>query len=546
MIDLDKLTVNRLMNQSFQKYAALPSIGTVGQSPMTYAELEAAVASRIKDLRARGIRKGDRVVILGDNCPNWVIAYLATTFEGIVAVPILPGFSEDNIRHIVLDSGAVAAFAAAKFIPRLEGVDPLRILWSMEDFSIAWADPARRIEPSGPGAPQTEPEPGDLAVIIYTSGTTGHSKGVMLTHDNLVFDTINALKKFPLTSNDVFLSILPLSHTFEATGGMLCPLTMGVSILYMQGLPTPQTLLRSMETARPTGVLTVPLVMDKIYRKRILPKLQAKAVTRRLYGIPFFRKLLNRIAGKKLVQSLGGRLRFFMFGGAALNEDVEVFLRDAGIQYSTGYGMTETSPIMTINPFGHVKVGSCGQPIPDIEMTIHDPDPRTGIGEIVVKGRIVMKGYYHNEAATNEAFLPDGWLRTGDLGVFDSEHYLFIKGRSKNIVVGANGENIYPEIIEARMLQRFPIVAQTVVYSINQRLFCKAYLDPETAEAELGLAAKTPDQAETAVKSAFEAIRTQMNAELPAFSSIHRMTWQREPFELTPTNKVKRFLYTQN
>jgi long-chain acyl-CoA synthetase len=546
MIDLDKLTLNRLLNQSFKKYAALPCIGTVGQPPMTYAELEAAVASRIRDLRARDIRRGDRVVILGDNCPNWVIAYLATTFEGIVAVPILPGFSEDNIRHIVRDSGAVAAFAAAKFIPRLEGVNPLRILWSMEDFSIAWADPARRIEPSAVGAPETEPEPGDLAVIIYTSGTTGHSKGVMLTHDNLVFDTVNALKKFPLTSNDVFLSILPLSHTFEATGGMLCPLTMGVSILYMQGLPTPQTLLRSMETAKPTGVLTVPLVMDKIYRKRILPKLQAKAVTRRLYAIPFFRRLLNRIAGKKLVQSLGGRLRFFMFGGAALNEDVEVFLRDAGIQYSTGYGMTETSPIMTINPFGRVKVGSCGQPIPDIDMKIHDPDPRTGIGEIVVRGRIVMKGYYHNEAATSETFLPDGWLKTGDLGIFDSEHYLFIKGRSKNIVVGANGENIYPEIIEARMLQKFPIVAQTVVYSINQRLFCKAYLDPETAEAELGLAAKTPDQAESDVKTLFEAIRTQMNAELPAFSSIHRMTWQREPFELTPTNKVKRFLYTQN
>lgn len=222
-------------------------------------------------------------------------------------------------------------------------------------------------------------------MIIYTSGTTGHSKGVMLTHENIVYDCVHALEKFPVNERDVFLSILPLSHTFESTGGMLAPLAMGVNIFYMKGLPTPQNLLTSMESAKPTGVLTVPLVMDKIYRKRILPKIQGKAVTRALYGMPFFRRRLNKIAGRKLIASLGGRLRFFMFGGAALNGDVEGFMRDAGISYSTGYGMTETSPIMTINPFGRVKPSSCGQPIPGIEMKIREPDPGTGVGEIVVR-----------------------------------------------------------------------------------------------------------------------------------------------------------------
>jgi long-chain acyl-CoA synthetase len=542
MWTIQKNTLNALLEQAFEKYGDLPSIASIGEKPLTYSQLKLKVEDRMRDLTAHGIRPGDRVIILSENCPNWVIVYFSVTFLGAVAVPILPGFSEENIRHIVRDSGAVAAFAAAKFLPRVQGVDPVRIVWKMEDFSKAWSrsGEAARSE-SQPH--QAGPKPEDLAVIIYTSGTTGHSKGVMLTHDNIVFDVVHALEKFPLSSRDVFLSILPLSHTFEATGGLLCPLAMGVGIFYMQGLPTPKNLLTSMESARPTGVLTVPLVIDKIYRKRILPQIQAKPVLRILYGIPFFRKRLNHVAGKKLIKSLGGRLRFFMFGGAALNEDVEVFMRDAGISYSTGYGMTETSPIMTINPFGKVRVGSCGQPIPGIEMKIDKPDPKTGVGEIVVKGSIVMQGYINNPKATRDVLSEDGWLRTGDLGFFDEEGYLFIKGRSKNIIVGPNGENIYPEIIEARLMQKFSFVQQAVVYQKHDKLVVKAYLDPDAMEADHGLSKKTAEEADALVKTLLETVRTDINTELPSFSAIHRMVWQKEPFELTPTNKVKRYLY---
>jgi long-chain acyl-CoA synthetase len=511
---------------------------------MTYAELQTAIQTRMQDLREHGIRPGDRVVVLSENCPNWVVAYLAVTFLGAVAVPILPGFSEDNVQHIIRDSGSVAAFAAGKFLPRVLQVDPLRMVWQIEDFAMVWANPTQSV-PATPGPEPGGPRPKDLAVIIYTSGTTGHSKGVMLTHENLVFDVVHALEKFPLTEKDVFLSILPLAHTFESTGGMLCPLAMGVSIFYMHGLPTPQTLLRSMETVRPTGVLTVPLVMDKIYRKRILPRLQANAVTQALYRVPFFRKRLNAIAGRKLIQSLGGRLRFFMFGGAALNLDVEGFLQDAGIRYSTGYGMTETSPIMTINPFGRVKTGSCGQPIPGIEMRIEGPDPVTGAGEIVVRGPIVMHGYYNNPQATRDAFLEDGWLKTGDLGVFDRENYLFIRGRSKNVIVGPNGENIYPEIIEGRLLQKFPLVQQAVVFQKEGRLKAKVYLDPESLESEIRTAERPQAEVDAFIQDLLESIRRGMNRELPSFSALHRIVRQEEPFELTPTNKVKRYLYTE-
>jgi long-chain acyl-CoA synthetase len=545
MIQLDRLTIDALLEQAFERYAALPSISFAGEPPLTYADLNRAVRERMTDLERNGIRSGDRVIVLGDNSPNWVVAYLSLTFSDAVAVPILPGFSEENIRHIVDDSGAVAAFAAAKFMPRIEGAGRLRVVWELEDFAVAWTAPGAA--PAAPGgAGLKKPEPKDLAVIIYTSGTTGHSKGVMLTHENVVYDCVHALEKFPVDSNDRFLSILPLSHTFEATGGMLSPLAMGVFIQYMQGLPTPQKLLQSMEAARPTGVLTVPLVMDKIYRKRILPKLLGNPVTRTLMKVPFFRKRLHVIAGRKLIQTLGGRLRFFMFGGAALNGDVEVFMRDANIEYSTGYGMTETSPIMTINPFGRVRVGSCGQPIPGIEMRIHEPDPSTGVGEIQVRGPIVMRGYYNNPRATGEVLLPEGWMRTGDLGLFDADGYLFIKGRSKNVLIGPNGENIYPEIIESRLMEKHPVVQQTVVYQKQGHLLCKAYLDPETLETEHQLSKKPRHAADAAVQALLESIRVEINRELPGFSAIHRMIRQTEPFELTPTNKVKRFLYIKD
>jgi long-chain acyl-CoA synthetase len=364
----------------------------------------------------------------------------------------------------------------------------------------------------------------------------------MLTHRSIATNVVNSIEKFPLSSKDRFLSILPLAHAFEATGGMLCPLSMGVNIHYIQGLPTPQKLLSSMETAKPTGVLTVPLVMDKIYRKKILPQLQSKKLVWALYHLAPFRKLLNHVAGKKVVQSFGGQLRFFMFGGAALNLDVEVFLRDARIQYSTGYGMTETSPILTINPFGKVRVGSCGQPIPGIEIKIHEPDSKTGIGEIIVRGPIVMQGYYKNPEATKDVMLEGGWLRTGDLGYFDKEGYLFIKGRSKNVIIGPSGENIYPEVIEG-LLKNQPFIQETVVYQSEGRLVAKAYLDGEAINQTFKMELLDPKEAEAKKAEIMENARLEVNEHIPRYSQIVKMIEQVEPFELTPTNKVKRFLY---
>jgi long-chain acyl-CoA synthetase len=231
-----------------------------------------------------------------------------------------------------------------------------------------------------------------------------------------------------------------------------------------------------------------------------------------------------------------------MFGGASLNPDVETFLRDAGISYSTGYGMTETSPIMTINPFGKVKEGSCGQPIPGIEMKILDPDPETGVGEIMVRGPIVMHGYYKNREATREVLQVDGWLHTGDKGYFDQGGYLFIKGRSKNVIVGPSGENIYPEIIEQRLVQS-PYIQQVIVYSQGGKLLAKAYLDMDALDSKFQHAHLSEDQQEKIKQEILEEIRREINAGLPQHSSITKILEYPEPFELTPTNKVKRYLY---
>ncbi|MCD6115506.1 AMP-binding protein [bacterium] len=552
-------TIPELLSNSFSIYKNLPSISFAGEEPLLYKELQDKIMEISHLLLKNGIKKGDKIAILGDNSPNWVISYLSIVFTGAVAVPILPGFTDTDTHHVLRNSDSVAVFVSQKHANKIEDINIPNLFTqiSLEDFSVSelhkpiksnYHDFVKSLSKKlGKDASAAEivnasekPNAENLAAIIYTSGTTGNSKGVMLTHKNIVSDVLNSLKKFPLTSNDRFLSILPLSHTFEATGGMLCPLTMGVSIYYMRGLPTPQKLLDSMKAVKPTGVLTVPLVIDKIYRKKILPKIESSSLLRIAYKIPVTRKLINKKAGAQLITSFGGALRFFMFGGAALNSDVEIFLRDADISYSTGYGMTETSPIMTINPFGKVKMGSCGQVIPGVEMKIHKPDPKTGIGEIIVRSPIVMKGYYKNKEATEKVFIEDGWMKTGDIGYFDKHGYLFIKGRSKNVIVGPSGENIYPENIEL-LLSQNQFIQQAVVYESEGLIHALVY--PDYDAVDNAITEENENSSESIKESILEQVRLDINEQLPSFSKINKIKEHQEPFKMTPTNKIKRYLY---
>jgi len=547
IVELQELTLRALAERSFDFYDSFPATAFAGEEAKTYASLKGEVERAAGLLLSLGIEKGDRVAILGDNCPHWVSAYLAVTSMGAVATPILTGFTGKQIGNILSQSECNAAFISAKQWKKLQGHRPpsLRGLLSLEDFSLVGEDGKLIDEEILPMALESlpRPSPGDLAALIHTSGTTGYSKAVMLTHENIASNVVNSIERFPIDHNDRFLSILPLAHTFEATGGMLSPIAAGSSIYYMRGLPTPAKLLHAMGSVKPTAVLAVPLLIEKIYKKQIMPQIRKSLLTQWLHRFPLTRPLIHKKAGAKLLESLGGNLRFFMFGGAPLSHDVEVFLGEAQIQYATGYGLSETSPILTISPFGKVKFGSVGLPIPGVEIQVDHPDPQTGVGELLVRGPNIMVGYFEDPASTAAAFTGEGWLKTGDLGFKDDEGYLFLKGRSKNVIVRSSGENIYPESIEEQLLKD-PRITQALVHEKDGRLVAQVFLEEEVlkkGDEAAGAFDGTQD-----VKAYLEDLRQRVNLELPAFSKLTTMIHRTEPFEMTPTNKIKRYLYVKD
>jgi len=552
-IELEELTIRALWERSVRLFGNLPAIGAVGEQPWTFRQVNEAVTRFTNELREAGLRPGDRLAVLGDNCPHWVVTYLAATTTGITLVPILTGFPEADVRHILRHAEVTAVVVDSRQRAKVEEMDETArpLLISMETLELIgprdepgfFRKALERIRKGFSRSRDGEegPVPADIAAIIYTSGTTGHSKGVILTQRNISFDAIHSIERFPIDERDRFLSILPLAHTYEATGGMLCPLTAGSSVIYLKGLPTPQKLLDGMSEVKPTAVLSVPLVMEKIYRSRVLPTVQKSPLLRQLYKTRFFRQKIHRKAGKKLLAAFGGRLRFFMFGGAGLAPEVERFLADAGIDFATGYGLTEASPIVAISPVGHGKLGSCGRAIPGIEVAILSPDPRSGIGEIGVRGATVMSGYYRNPEITAEVLRADGFLRTGDLGTIDEEGFIYIKGRSKNVIIGPSGENIYPEAVE-QVLSSIPLIQEAVVFAREGKLEALVYLDYDRLDHDFPTKGGG-DEPPLPLAEVLEQARREVNEKLPSFSRIARLHEHREPFEKTPTNKVKRYLY---
>jgi long-chain acyl-CoA synthetase len=416
--------------------------------------------------------------------PNWSSAYFSITFMGAVVVPILPDFSATEVGNVLTHSGARAIFISTSLLPRLEGFksDDLKAGILVDDFSVLFS------EGNSPGfdldaVPEKtyEVAEDDIASIIYTSGTTGRSKGVMLTHKNISFNASKGMVIQAIDENDKFLSVLPLSHTYENTLGLILPLLGGSCVYYLRKPPTPAVLIPAMAEVKPTLMLTVPLIMEKIYFNKILPTFRDKWILRILYKISFIRKKLNAVAGKKLYQTFGGNLKFFGIGGAKLNKTVEKFLIEAKFPYAIGYGLTETSPLLAgANPQKSV-LDSTGPSIEGIELKINNPDKKTGEGEIWARGATVMKGYYKEPDMTREVLTPDGWLKTGDLGVFDENRNLYIKGRLKNMIVGASGENIYPEEIES-VINNFRYVAESLVIQQKGKLVAYVHLNMEELE----------------------------------------------------------------
>ncbi len=541
--ELQILTLKNLLHRSVELFPQRPALSLVKDEPITYAEFSEQITGISDLLRKHGIAAGDRVALLSENRPNWGIAFFAITTLGAVVVPILPDFHPNEIHHILRHAEAKAIFVSEQLYGKIEEeqFDTLTTIIRLNDFHLLSPEPKQeRFEEVVP----VEVQEDDLASIIYTSGTTGKSKGVMLTHKNIVANALSSSEiiSYCTPGEERFISILPLAHTYECTIGFIVPLIYGACIYYLDKPPTARVLLPAMQQIHPTLMLSVPLVIEKIHKLRIVPQLTHNALMRWLYNIPFVRKRLHKVAGKKLYESLGGKLHFFGFGGAPLSPDVETFLRDAGFPYAIGYGLTETSPLLAGSNAKHTKYRSTGPAITGVELKIENPDPETGEGEIVVRGPNVMRGYYKAPDLTAEVLTDDGWFHTGDLGLLDEDGYLFIKGRLKNMILGPSGENIYPEEIEAIICEHDSVL-EAIVYEQQEQIVARVHLDYEKLDERFSRQKLSETQIQQHLKDLLKELRKSVNARVSSFSRINRIIEQPEPFEKTPTKKIKRYLY---
>lgn len=542
-----RLTFPGMFNETLRKFGDHNAYAFVGEKPKTYEQVNKEIQALIAFQEKIGICPGDKVAILSLNMPNWAIAYFSITFMGAVVVPVLPDFSPTEVANVLEHSGAKAIFISTSLLSRIEGFksEALKTAVFIEDYSLIYsANDSARFDSSAFPVRKYKVKEDDLASIIYTSGTTGRSKGVMLTHKNISFNALKGRKLQWIHENDRFLSVLPLSHTYENTLGLILPMLCGSCVYYLRKPPTPSILIPALAEVKPTMMLTVPLIIEKIYFNRIMPAFTDKLVLKLLYRIPLIRKLLNATAGKKLLKTFGGELKFFGIGGAKLNKAVEKFLIEAKFPYAIGYGLTETSPLLAGSNPQKAVFESTGPAIEGIELIINNPDRKTGEGEIWVKGPSIMKGYYKEPEMTSEVLTPDGWFKTGDLGTLDRNSNLYIKGRLKNMIVGASGENIYPEEIES-IINNFRFVVDSLVVQQKGKLVALVQINMEELEKKYQILKQDmTKQVEDKVDEVLNELQEYVNSQVNKFSQIQKVVLQPVPFQKTATMKIKRFMYT--
>ncbi|MEN8229845.1 MAG: AMP-binding protein [Bacteroidota bacterium] len=555
-----------MLKNSAKLFLSRPSLTSVDGTAYSYEELDRATQHVAVMLQSAGVGKGDNVAILAENSPHWGIAYFGTLICGATTVPILPDFRAAEVRSILEHAAVKTLFISGKLIPRLnEGLpETVEMVVNTDDFQLLDINKGVVAESAGIAGELTklneeskisvgdkgfyEADGEELASIIYTSGTTGRSKGVMLTHTNILSNAVQSGTVHQVVPEDRWLSVLPLAHTYECTIGMMVTLLNGAMVQYIDRAPTASYLGPVLKKLKPTTMLTVPLIIEKIYRSTIKPVLTKSAPMRLLMKFGPTRKLLSKAAAGKLKNFFGGQLRFFGIGGAPLAPDVEKFLLEGGFPYAIGYGLTETSPMVAgFNP-DHAVFHSVGKVMEGITVRIDNPDPVTKEGEIVVMGSNVMKGYYKDEEKTREVFTDDGYFRTGDLGIIDKKGIIYIKGRSKNMILGPNGENIYPEEIEAVLNSR-AIVSESLVMEYKGKLTARVHLKMELIEEQLQHlkenAAEFQKQLQAKADEALAELMIQVNQHVARNSKLQLMIRQMTPFEKTPTHKIKRFLYSE-
>lgn len=551
----DKLNFATLIPEVVSKFANHNALGFVDEEMMTYAEMGRKISAVKVFLEALEIKQGDKVVIYSQNMPNWGIVYFALQCLGIVAVPVLPDFNPFELENVLKHSESKAIFISQSLeykLAELKNNFP-EIIIRIDNFEVIKSNIKGVVfDENAKSDTLYFSKPDEMAILLYTSGTTGDSKGVMLSQKNVIYNAFQSGEVQNVPEHSRFLSVLPLSHTYENTIGLILPIMKGANVTYLRKPPTASVLIPAMQTVKPDLMLTVPMIIEKVYKNSILPQIEKKAFTRILHKNSITRKLVYRLAGKKLYKTFGGNLKFFGIGGAKLDAKTERFLRDAKFPYAIGYGLTETSPLLAGSNPTQTKFQAIGPKVIDCELIINKPDPKTGEGEIWGRGPNIMLGYYKNEERTREVLTEDGWFKTGDLGVFDEHGNLTHKGRLKNMIVGANGENIYPEEIES-LINNFRHVVESLVIEQKGKLVALVHFDREALEKKWNeMATEFSHDVKEMAQKVDETI-TELNSELKQyinervnkFSKIQSFHAHPEPFKKTATQKIKRFLYNK-
>ena len=500
----------------------------------TYNSFKAKCDSLSKTLTQYGIGAGDKVAIFSQSMPNWSVAFFSSVPFGRIAIPILPDSSENEVTNIINHSESKVIFVSQKLAGKLsqECRDKMTLIIDMDTFEVIKSDD----EKFTCDGKTSVPTPDDIATIIYTSGTTGSAKGVVLSHRHLASNVITCYHSCKRTEKDRWLSVLPMAHTLEMTLSMLYPMYCGATVYYLPKPPVASLLMKAFKIVKPTTMLTVPLIIEKVYKGSVLPTIQKSRtltwMNEHMYG------LMCRIIGMKLKATFGGHISFYGIGGAKLDPEVEKFLLAAKFPYAIGYGLTETSPLLGYAMNGWRAVGSFGYPVYNVKLKLHNINPETGEGEVVAKGPNVMLGYYKDPARTKSVFTEDGWFRTSDIAIQDEKGRFFIKGRNNNMILGPSGENIYPEEIE-NVINNVEGVSESIVVERDGKLVALVQPDENfikwDKESEDKLYVKLDNWKAKVLKIT--------NKSVSKASQVSSVEVMKEPFEKTATQKIRRFKY---
>lgn len=537
---------------SIRKNCELPALSNFGGDTLTFGELARRIAEIHIQYKAIGLREGDKVAICARNSAAWAVTFLATMTYGAVPVPLLHEFHPDQIEHLTTHSESRLLFTEKSIADnldeeRLRGVEAVLLLDSCEPvFSRSASlhslvekmpEAFAKVYPHGftpVDIRYADPAMDRLALINYTSGSSGNPKGVMLSYKNIWSNVSYGLANIDfLHPGDNMLSMLPLAHMYGLVFELLFPLCRGCHITFLGRVPSPKVLLQAFAQTRPQLVITVPLVIEKIVKSRVLPRLSTPLM-KTLLAIPGVRGLIYSKVRRQLIEALGGNLRQLILGGAALSDEVETLLRKIHFPFTIGYGMTECAPLITYEWWQTQRPHSCGRLCRGMEARILSDDYHNVPGVLFVKGDNVMMGYYKNPEATEEALCPEGWLRTGDVCTMDKDGYLYIRGRDKNMILTSSGQNVYPEEIEAK-LNNLPMVAESVVVERDGRIVALVHPDYDLGR-QSGL---TDARTEEKVMS----LLPELNSLLPAYSRVSAIELHRDEFEKTPKHSIRRFIY---